>query len=216
MFRSSVLNFFFSLGFAVLFLGVLPLFDLTSWVALRVSDDEELVAELRELQQRKDQLLKQYRSVSEDNIRKLEAVIPSAATSFDVSVIYFFFETLGRENGLRIENLTIHKEGDIKSGAGSRRPLAQPSFAQPESGPSEEAPIEESGHPAIAALRGSAVKTISVSIKGSGTYGAFKAFLRSVEGSLRLIDVVSYDIQGSKGDETAELSYSIELTMYHQ
>ena len=131
MFRSATFNLFFTLGFAVFFLGVLPLWDLTAEMSVRIDGDNQLLEELQILQQEKEKLLKEYQRASKENLKRLAAVIPVSATSFDISTLYFFFETIGRENGLRVVSLQIDALKDSEKGGSAsqpRRRVAQPSY----------------------------------------------------------------------------------------
>ncbi len=216
MFRSATFNLFFTLGFAVFFLGVLPLWDLTTQMSVRIDGDNQLLEELQILQQEKEKLLKEYKSADEKNLKRLAAVIPVSATSFDIATLYFFFETIGRENGLRIKSLEIDALKDDTKGTSTLQPrkqIAQPSYD------AGEQPVARSSQPPIqpedrASAEESGVNQITVNIRTVGAYDSLKAFLRAVEGSLRLIDVASFSI--SKPENDGSLLFSVVLKMYHQ
>ncbi|MEK7636650.1 MAG: hypothetical protein AAB362_03105 [Patescibacteria group bacterium] len=216
MFRSPIFNFLFTLGFAVFFLGVLPLWDLTTQMSVRINGNSQLLEELQVLQQEKQKLLKEYQRASKENLQRLALVIPVSPTSFDISTLYFFFETIGRENGLRIESLEIDalKEGK-KGGTVPRQPrgpVAQPSYDVIEN------PGAGSTKPLIQqeiSVQGNVnLNEITVTIQALGTYDSLKAFLQAIEGSLRLIDVVSFTL--SKQGKEGGLSFLVVLKMYHQ
>lgn len=213
MILTASFNIFFSIGFALILLGVMPLWSLISKTNAYVTENEALIVELKNLQQRKDQLVKTYNSVSEDNIRKLEAVIPVSSGSFDASFLYLFFENFARENGLRLESVAVLLEVDTKKAQESGQPKrpGTPVFQVTDaSQTNQQAAIRQQQQ--VQQRQQSIVRQITVSLKIEGSYESFKAFLQAIESNLRLMDIQGATV--SRGDGT--LTYTLTLKTYFQ
>ena len=107
MFSSSTLSILFAIGFTAFFLGVLPLWNAISNNRPLVNDTASLLTELQGLQERKDELVKIYNSVPQDNIRKLEAVIPATPTSLDIPFLYVLFGSIAGESNFHVDTITV-------------------------------------------------------------------------------------------------------------
>lgn len=208
MFRSTTLTLFFAIGIGILFLGVLPLWTEVTRMSALISDAETLIAELQNLQQRKDQLVKVYNSASEENIQKLEAVIPAATGAFDESFLYLFLENVARENGLRLESIAAVTDTANEAGATSARRAGVPSF---QAGAVEDRGAASAAHSQVRQTKAS-IKETKMTLTVKGEYASFKAFLNAVESNLRLIDVTDVAVESSDG----KLRFKITLKTYHQ
>lgn len=186
MFSSTTLSILFAIGFTVFFLGVVPLWTVISDNLPLVNNTEQLVTDLQNLQQKKDELVKIYNSVPQENINKLEAVIPGVSSSLDIPALYVFFETVSRENGFRLDSINVgSKDVGIKGSA-----TAKPKITSTRSG----------------------LQEISVVIDGAGSYESIKSFMRAIESNLRLVEVVSFSLS----PRGSEFSLSIAFKTYHQ
>lgn len=207
MFQSTGLTIFFSFGIAVFFLGVLPLWDRVSDMNAKITDTELLIGELQNLQQRKDQLVRIYNSVSDENIQKLESVIPATPASTDASALYLFLESVARESGLRVESISVLAEETAPAASAPARRAGIPVFQLPTNG---ETPQQTAR--AIPRRTG-IIQETRVNIVVKGNYNSFKSFLSAIESNLRIIDVSTIIVAPS---EKELLSFTLNLKTYHQ
>ncbi len=216
MFRSTTLSTLFSIGLAIFLLGVLPLWKIVRETQTSIGDTQTLIAELQNLQQKKDQLVKIYNSVSEENIQKLEAVIPSASGSYDASVLYLVLENMARENGLRIESLNITTpEEDVKAKPAAATKPGLPIFQLPTDDVGDvKAPAQTAAAPAPKKTSKSGAQENRVLVNATGSYESLKSFLRAIESNLRIMNVLSITV--SPQAERNVFNYSMQLITYHQ
>lgn len=214
MFQSSSLTIFLAFGIALFFLGVLPLRSETTKAQMRVTETKALIGELQNLQQRKDQLVRIYNSVSETNIQKLEAVIPAASGSTDASFLYLFLESVARESGLRVDTLSvIAAEEKVSAGQVARSP--SPPVFQVSGIGAEKTSIAQSAIAAVAAQRKTGktlVQETKVIMVVRGDYPSFKTFLNALESNLRIMDITNIAVdQDDRG-----FVFTLGLKTYHQ
>ncbi|MFZ5559666.1 MAG: type 4a pilus biogenesis protein PilO [Patescibacteria group bacterium] len=123
---------------------------------------------------------------NKESVEKIDHILPSGEKIPDLIVQ---LEALAFEQGLSLENIDIIT---IKE--------------------------EESRVPQATLTEKPAVtyKTMSVSMKIVGSYEAFKAFLKSVEENLRLLDINSVEFTTESKEGGKVFGFEVRLITYHQ
>ncbi|MFH0969190.1 MAG: type 4a pilus biogenesis protein PilO [Patescibacteria group bacterium] len=71
-----------------------------------------------------------------------------------------------------------------------------------------------------AALSGNSANSnfsnVKISISVTGVYSSIKSFIRSVENNIRIMDIVSLDLNGPKSKDSLEMSADLEIFAYYK
>ncbi len=158
--------------------GVIGIFYLRpQWQQFQTLQNESenlrnLAAELDELIQNRDALIKTINSVSRQDLLKIDQALPQGPRSAEFLVL---LENLAKQNNLILRQVDLISKSENQSG-------------QPRPGGAITAPSTGS------------VKEFPISLNVSGSYGAFKSFLNDLEKSLRIIDITSVSFSASGKD----------------
>lgn len=82
----------------------LPAWEKVQAARGKLAEVEKLVLMVNEISKERDELLRRYNSISQEDIDRLNTLVPSGITRED---LYVFFENLAQENSLIIRNITI-------------------------------------------------------------------------------------------------------------
>ena len=126
-----------------------------------------------------DKTLGDYNGISQDNVDRINKMVPSSAESMKLVVQ---IDEMMRKNGLILASIDSKDVVDKKSA--SKRP-------------------KKNG--------GRTAETVSLSMKAHGSYESFRSFIKELEKSLRLIDVISVKISPVGQDD---YSFSMEAVSY--
>ncbi len=148
----------------------------------------DISAELDELTQNRDSLIQSINAVSKDNLRRIEQTLPSGPKAAEFLVL---LEALAKKNEVVLRQVSL--TDSPKEGAAAKQP--KPAGVIAFSAPGD-------------------IKDYPVDLTVSGTYSAFKDFLRDIERSLRIVDVQSISFSAAgRGDQ---LEVSIRGKTYYQ
>jgi Tfp pilus assembly protein PilO len=185
-------------AFLIIAVAIFAFFTNPRWSGVTGSADfsEKSVAELRkdeveyasalektrEIERVRSGLLTVYNSIASEDLERLKRLVPD-----HVDTIRLLLD-IQRTAALRNLLLTdISLGADREGGNGSQPPTLTPGIG----------PVETRGF-----------DTIELGFTVSGTYESFVAFLRDLEESLRVVDIVNLTFDSSKG-----LSYQFEINL---
>ncbi len=154
-------------------------------VALRTQNETiaGTLRELRDLQGFRDELLSAHNSISKNNLDRLGEVLPAKSDSGKLLVS---LEKLTRDHGIRLRKVEFE------------------STEKAQLAPAQQGVIQRDQ---------SRVNTLSYAFTFSASYEGFKAFLASLEDSLRIVDVT--DISFLSG-ETNLFEFNLRAKSYYQ
>ena len=199
----------FVAGFAILMLGVMPLWGVVGSAQGTLSELQTVVDELRILQEKKNDLVKTYNAASDENLKKLDLMVPNMKTAAELSSIYVFMENTVKEHGLKLKKLDISTETD----SGQVKPVSRQPVStsqNPQSSGSSASAASSASSMSLSGL--GAAKSLQVTFTAEGTYESFKNLLKSLELNLRLIDSSAVSITENLG----RYSFDATLRMYYQ
>ena len=144
----------------------------------QVSSYNETINTAKKVRSSIDKTLGEYNAISQDNVDRINKMVPSGAESMKLVVQ---IDDMMRKNGLSLTGI------DSKDS------------------------IDEKPASLVSKNGGRTAETVSLSIKARGSYESFHSFIKQLEKSLRLIDVVSVKISPVGQDD---YSFSIEAVSY--
>ena len=125
-----------------------------------------------------DKTLGEYNAISQDNVDRINKMVPSGAESMELVVQ---MDDMMRKNGLSLNSINTKDIAAQKLDSNSQKNDSM--FAE----------------------------SVFLSIEAQGSYESFRSFIKELEKSLRLIDVISVEINPVGQDN---YSYSIEAVSY--
>ena len=125
-----------------------------------------------------DKTLGDYNGISQDNVDRINKMVPSGAESMKLVVQ---IDEMMRKNGLILASIDSKDVVDKKSASSAQK------------------------------NGGRTAETVSLSMKAHGSYESFRSFIKELEKSLRLIDVISVKISPVGQDD---YSFSMEAVSY--
>ncbi|MFZ2522387.1 MAG: GspMb/PilO family protein [Minisyncoccia bacterium] len=148
----------------------------------RNSEYENVLNQVKELKQRRDTLSTLYNSILDEDMAKLNKIIPG---KFDPVYFSNDLNSISSKYGMLIKNVRI-------------------AYSSPR-GDSVDPEVTEKGY-----------KTIGIEISLSGRYDQFLSFLRDLETSLQLMDVVNLSVKSGsvRRGEDINLEYSLRINTY--
>ena len=178
----------FSLGGIALAAGIFFLFAQPRYEGIRqvqaeISEYNQALERAAELQQLKQSLLSRYNAFNPSDIERLKKLLPDHV---DNVRLVLDLDNLAAKHGLGLQNVVI---------------------STPQSG--------DDSQSAITAAIESTQKydLLTLQFATEGTYSNFTAFLRDLETSLRIVDLVSLSLaQGSESPPGGEPSYRYDIT----
>lgn len=215
------------LGFILASIAVIMFFIVPGWqhfLAVRADTKhlDEINAEIDTLTKKRDMLNDQIAGITKDNFDRLDQIVPSAAhgPEFLISL-----EQLAQARGLSVIKLDLSGTLSTKSKIPEKK-VKQSSIPADVPGvpvipnmptvPSRTPEINTSGsNTAIGQSKTPTYQTLNASMEVSGSYEAFKNFLRDIESSVRITDVESLDLSPPSGSSSG---FNVKLTLktYYQ
>ena len=141
-----------------------------------------------------DALLNQVNALSQDDVDRIEAALPTQQNAADFLT---GLEALANRHGLALKQIDITNAGGAQQAlSGIKKTVPRPAGADGSN--------QNAGAPS---------REIPISLSVSGSYEAFKAFLRDLEHMNRIMDVQSLSFAGK---EQNSFDFSIKLQAYSQ
>ncbi len=164
---------FLGLGGAGFFLYTKPAYDSIQDDVLQMAQYDAALDKAAKLQARKQELLNKYNSFSQEDLTRLRKLLPDHV---DNVALILDLDNLASRYGLGLENVDVSTPA---SAAVSKT--------------------------AVGSIGAGGQKHDSVTLKFStyGTYTNFTTFLRDLEASLRVVDLVSLSIAQGSGSATS-------------
>lgn len=163
---------------------------------------DEALNKARELQASRDELRTRRNNISQQQLARLNKLLPD---NIDNVRLILDVDTIAAEYGLIIKDFGF--SGDAFNNRADSDGLAAPA---PQAGNS----LNEDGGPQSA----TSFETTSMEFTVTSTYENFLAFLRDLEKSLRVVDVVSIDLNAGGGEgedvDDEENSYRLKIETY--
>lgn len=144
------------------------------------------LADSKELQKTRDEMLNKFNMISPDNLLSLKKMIPENANETRLMVEV---ANIAQANGVLVEQLIVNK-------AESKSESRNIDF-------SEERTVKITDY-----------KKIEIDMTLSSSYGAFHTFIDDLQDNLRLMDISS--INFSSGDSAGIYSFNIKATTYYK
>ena len=144
----------------------------------QVSSYNETINTAKKVRSSIDKTLGSYNAISQDNVDRINKMVPSGADSMKLVVQ---IDEMMRKNGLSLASIDSKDIIDKNSSSGAQK------------------------------NGGLSAESISLSIKAQGSYESFHSFMKKLEKSLRLIDIISVKISPVGQDD---FFFSIEAVSY--
>lgn len=183
-------------AFALVMLYIRPTYTGSIHDTLQQIDsyDSALVAADR-FQQKEATLTQARAQIPADSLARLNAFLPDGVDNVQ---LILDMDALAARSGVTLSDFNIDDKGSDSS---------TPTPAAPVQGL---APIGQGG-PALSLMSSSAVESLNLSFKATGSYSAFRAFLAAMENSLRPLDIVDISVDQSA---TGVYTYSMTVRIY--
>lgn len=153
---------------------------------IETEDLASVSSELDELIANRDTLIQTINSVSKDDLTRVNSALPQGVKSAEFLIM---LEALANRNRVTLKQIDISSASVNKSG----QPRPGGAIAAPAKGTIQEFPI---------------------SLSVSGSYEAFKEFLRDLESNLRLVDIL--EITFNSSGRAGNLDFSLRGKTYYQ
>lgn len=163
------------IAIALFFVYVQPTFTSVRVIEDETHQYEEAIASAERLQARVSELSQAQNTIPVSDLQRLEAMVPN---SLDEVLLLIDLSALAQEHNLFLGEIQVDAEG-----AEGEDPFAE---AQPA--------------PQNGAVEGEAYESMDLGFSVVGTYEDFRAFVRAVEESLVLMEVVEISFSQSDGD----------------
>ena len=182
MFRYTVSLICLIAAGSIFFLYTQPTYDSVKTVNAQVAQYDAALSKAAELQQRKQTLLSQFNTYNPSDLDSLQKLLPDHVDNIR---LILDIDSLATKHGMAIQNVVVSsnaKQGTQTSTLGS--------------------------------VTSSKQKYDSLTVKFStqASYDTFRQFLGDLEGSLRIVDLVSLSI--SRPDNSQLYSYDVTLRTY--
>jgi hypothetical protein len=133
--------------------------------------------------ERESQLLAERDALPAADLARLEAFLPNNVNNIQ---LILDLDALASRSGVRLSNFNVGEQASDGSAA-------------------------TTGDESISLESTSAVGFIDITLTAEGTYGAFRTFIKATEQSLRMLDLVSLNIEGSS---TGVYTYDMTFRIY--
>jgi len=170
MFKGIVSIIFLAAAIATFFGLTKPLYNEIKNLNAQKSSFEEALANSRQIQETRDNLLSQYNKIPQENLDRLNKTLPVKTESMK---FILEMESIVQKNGMTLKNIDI-KEGE------KGKTSENVNFGTEAENKSWE--------------------TVPFSLKLSGSYGSFYSFLKDIEKDLRLTDINAITFSASETD----------------
>lgn len=167
-----------------------PAYDNTQALQAQVASYDAALSKATELQQRKQALLSKYNAMNPNDLDRLQKLLPDHV---DNVALILDFDNFGRQYGMALENVDV----------------AIPGGAEATKGTITASPIG-----------GSKYEAVTIRFSTRGTYTTFQEFLRGLQSSLRIVDLVSLGmspsgaVAGPAGGSEPVYGYDVVLRTY--
>ena len=147
-----------------------------------IASNEKALAAAADFKNRTAELEDARSKIDSLSLAKLERMVPDSVNNVRTILD---IDALARGSGITLQSIDVSKKTEESADGGGA--------------------IDTS------TLGSEKVGSVMLSLKGFGTYAAFKQFLASIEGSERLLDVTRIDVTTS---ESGVYSYAIDMRLY--
>lgn len=184
----------------IVFFLIIPLCFSVNVLKTDLSGLEQEQIETEKFLTRSQQLEQNYLELEEE----AQKVFLSLPEGKDIPYLLIQFENLVEENGLLLGGIRFDKTAEEEKQSGSRivQPLSQKD-------------IQNKNLPA-------GVLSLSVNVETSGSYGAFKNYLNSLESNIRSMDVEQINLKSQDGgknslfDNFGIFQFILKINTYYQ
>lgn len=159
-------------------------YDSTASTRTQLAEYDQALVKAAELQQRKEALLQKYNQFTPEELDRLQKFLPDHV---DNVRLILDLDNIATRRGMALQNVAVEKPG----------------------GPND---ISQT---AIGTISSSKQKydTLTTSFTTQGTYASIQQLLMDLETSLRLIDIVSFDMAPTGLKLGSEPQYTFKITM---
>ena len=217
------------IGFIFASIAVIVLFIVPGWqhfLAVRADGRhlDEINAEIDTLTKKRDMLNEQIINITKEDFDRLEQMVPPASQSLEFLI---FLEGLAQARGLNVVKLDLLGTLSTKprvvekksKTSGSSAAINTTGATNVSNMPSIQPRVPQAGTGSFNVVteqpKTQLSETISASMEVSGSYEAFKDFLRDIESSIRITDVESLDLTPPSGS-SGEFNFKLSLKTYYQ
>jgi Tfp pilus assembly protein PilO len=162
------------LSIIIFFVFIDPQYEEIQVLNKQKRDNDNMLGLSRELQRKRDQLQSDYNSISLEERRQLERLLPDTV---DNVRLVLDINNIAESRGINIQNIDITRDTGAQTQQGQQRNTAMV---------------------AGAVDRVSDIGTIRLGFTVTASYDVFKSFLRDLEETLRVVDVRSLNIRTSQ------------------
>jgi len=180
----------------LIFVLVEPLWSSTKLLKQEIERKKAEIAEVEKILARTSEINQEYQGL-EGEAEKLSVALPEEE---DIPYLLVQFENLASANGLLLETIDFVRASD-EQGSGNRQ--------------SSEGQVKK-----ISPL----FPSLSLKVKLSGSYDAFKGYLTSLENHIRAMDahLISFSAKSGEGQETSSAAalgifeFDLGISVYYQ
>lgn len=153
---------------------------------------ERALAAAHDFNARQTELTASREAIAPDSLSRIEAFLPNGVDNVQ---LFLDLDALAGRTGLSLSDFDV---------------LNAP--IRTEAQPDEGAPPPAEGAPAL--MQAGPYDSLDISVTATGSYASFRAFLTSIERSLRLLDVTAVSINVAEGAPAGAYTYDIDLRLY--
>lgn len=163
-----------------------PTYDSAQALQAQVASYDAALSKAAELQQRKQALLSKYNAMNPTDLDKLQKLLPDHV---DNVALILDFDNLARQYGMALENVDVAIPGasDATKGTITANPTGSSKY-----------------------------EAVMIRFSTRGTYATFQEFLRGLQSSLRIVDLVTLGMapaNGAPGQQTTEPVYTYDVAL---
>lgn len=172
-----------------------PKFDETKVLNEKIDSNKQLITRALLLRSKQDELTKQYKQISEDERATMNKFLPDAVDNvrliLDINNIAEKIDLSATDSGINITNIGAQGDNGQTSGTTGRQTSGQITASATTYG------------------------TIQLTFSATAGYDSFKKFMHELENSLRLVDIVSFEVKpGLVVDGKETYNYLVTLNTY--
>lgn len=169
---------------ALFFLYTKPAYDGVREIQVQITQYDQALSKAAELQRLKQSLLSRYNTFNPEDVDRLHKLLPDHV---DNVRLILDLDTLASQHGFALQNVVV--DAPTSAPVGSDQSMVI--------GPNRET-----------------YDSLTLKFATSGTYPDFTRFMKAVETSLRLVDVVSLNMDADASDpDTKEPRYRFDITL---
>lgn len=155
---------------------VRPTYDRINEVKTKVARLDEALSKTRNIRRIRESLSSRFAEFSEENLGKLQKMLPDHV---DNVRLVLDMDGIASQYGIRLKNVTVQKENSIKKNNQTDLVIG--------SGNAAEGPFQ----------------SLILQFDVDATYDEFNKFIKDLESSLRIVDVVELSMRPASGDNAS-------------